>query len=192
MSVGCGDCADLFGILKFVQENQPNLDLAYTGVDINERWKPIHEQITELLPDLTIKCEYQDIFAYINSLQNVDYNIVVLEYVLNEIRKYTPDNIDSFIESFARVVVDKLPSGSLIIINDINHRMVRDYFSKIKTSIEKENTIFCINLRFRTPLSHTYGGFQLPNDSLIFNLGTDIRFDEKSPCSSSIFIIIKQ
>lgn len=139
-----------------------------------------------------MKYEYQDIFTYINSLEKVDYNIVILEYVLNEIRKYTPDIIDSFIDSFARVVVDKLPSGALILINDINHNIVRDYFPKILASIESNNKVLTANLRFRTPTTHTYGGSMLSKDALIFDITVDERFEQKSPCSSCIFIICKQ
>lgn len=192
LSVGCGDCADLFGIMRFIENNQLEVDISYTGVDINEKWKPIHEQIINLFPEITLKYEYQDIFTYINSLEKVDYNIVILEYVLNEIRKYTPDTIDAFIDSFARVVVDKLPSGALILINDINHNIVRDYFPKILTSIQINNEVLTANLRFRTPTTHTYGGSMLTKDELVFDINEDNRFEQKSPCSSCIFIICKQ
>ncbi|MFV0396873.1 MAG: hypothetical protein ACK5JU_02485 [Bacteroidales bacterium] len=192
LSVGCGDCADLFGIMRFVENNQLKVNVSYTGVDFNEKWRPIHEQIIKLYPEITLKYEYQDIFTYISSLEKVDYNIVILEYVLNEIRKYTPDIIDSFIDSFARVVVDRLPSGALILINDFNHKIVRDYFPKILASIKINNEVLPASLRFINPTTHTFGGIILSKDELIFNISVDDRFEQKSPCSSCIYIIYKQ
>ena len=159
--------------------------------DINTKWKSIHEKIEEIFPNIEFNFTYQDVFEYIANQDTIEYNIIILEYVLNEIRKYTPDIIDCFIDSFARVVVDRLPSGSLIIINDINHNMVRDYFPRIQRSIELNNKVLCFNLRFKTP-NHSYGGSILPNDVLVFNIEPDERFIEKGPCSSSLFIIHKQ
>lgn len=191
LSIGCGDCADLFGIYRFITDNQLNVDISYTGVDINTKWEPIHEKIKEIFPTINFNFTYQDVFEYIANQNTIEYNIIILEYVLNEIRKYTPDIIDGFIDSFARIVVDRLPSGALIIINDINHNMVRDYFPRIRTSIELNNNVLCFNLRFKTPL-HPYGGSVLPNDALVFNIEHDARFIEKGPCSSSLYIIHKQ
>lgn len=191
LSIGCGDCADLFGIHRFVTDNQLNVDISYTGVDINTKWEPIHEKIKETFPNISFDFKYQDVFEYLEAQGIIEYNIIILEYVLNEIRKYTSDIIDNFIDLFARVIVDKLPSGSLIIINDINHNMVRDFFPKIRASIELNNQVLCFNLRFETP-SHPYGGSVLPNDILVFQIEQDVRFAEKSPCSSCLYIIHKQ
>lgn len=192
LSIGCGDCADLFGIYHFITNNQLNIDISYTGIDINTKWSPIHDKIKEIFADINFNFIYQNVFEYIANQSTIDYNIIILEYVLNEIRKYTPDKIDEFIDSFARVIVDRLPSGALIIINDINHNMVRDYFPKIRECIEQNNKVLCFNLRFKTPSSHSYGGSVLPNDDLVFNTGHDTRFIEKGPCSSCLYIIHKQ
>ena len=191
LSIGCGDCADLFGIQHFLNVNQREINISYTGVDINEKWKPIHEYIPQLFPDVNFNYKYQDAIDYVASLEDVPFNIVILEYVLNEIIKYTPDNIDDFINELSDKILDRLPSNSLVIFNDINHKMVRDYYPKIKLKIEQKNDIACLSLRFNEPFSHTYGGAKLQNDSLVFN--TSITpFSEKNPCSSSIFIIHKK
>jgi hypothetical protein len=194
LSVGCGDCADLFGIKQFLDDNSRVPTITYTGVDLNTKWQPIHNKVETIFPTINLNFKYQDVFTYLDSLSSdiLPYNVVILEYVLNEIRKYTPEITNSFIDSFVHKIIDKLPPVSLVIINDINHNMVRDYYPKIKS--ESQKNIICteINLRFKTPMSHTYGGMQLPNDALIFSTTKDVRFDEKEPCSSSIYIMYKQ
>jgi hypothetical protein len=194
LSIGCGDCADLFGISQFFQDNSRVPSISYTGIDINNRWKPIHQKVETIFPTINIKFEYQDVFAYIDSfaLEVLPYNIIILEYVLNEIRKYTPEIIESFIDCLSQKIIDKLPPESLVIINDINHNMVRDCYPKIKAKAQNNNVVKEAYLRFCTPTTHTYGGIILPNDELVFTTSTDSRFDEKSPCSSSIYLLFKQ
>lgn len=192
LSIGCGDCADLFGIDEFLRRNARNPSISYTGVDKNGNWRETHEKVKSIFPDVSFDFEYEDIFDFVDSLDEIPYNIVVLEYVLNEIRKYTPDDIDDFIDKLAHNIIDRLPNGSLIIINDINHNMVRDYYPKLRREAIVNNTINHVYLRFRTPLSHTYGGVTLPNDGLVFNTQVNPIFDEKSPCSSCIYLLFKQ
>ena len=194
LSIGCGDCADLFGVNQFLQNNGRMSSISYTGIDINNRWSPIHQQIETIFPTISMNFEYQDAFTYIDSLSLdvLPYNIVVLEYVLNEIRKYTPGIINSFINCLSHRIIDKLPPESLVVINDINHYMVRNYYSRIKTEAQINNVVSEVYLRFNTPTIHTDGGLPLLQDRLMFSTTPDSRFVEKSPCSSSIYILIKQ
>jgi hypothetical protein len=192
LSIGCGDCADLFGINQFLQDNNRNPSVSYTGIDLNTRWRPIHDQIRAIFPTINFHFEYRDAFEYISSLEILPYNIVILEYVLNEVKKYTPEIIDAFIDCLTHGVVDRLPSDSFVVINDINHNMVRNSYLRFKRKAEENNTTQEIYLRFRNPATHPYGGRILQRDALIFNTIQDTRFREKSPCSSGIYILFKQ
>jgi hypothetical protein len=192
LSIGCGDCADLFGINQFFKDNSRSPSISYTGIDMNIKWQPIHDKIKTIFPTINFNYKYQDAFEYVDTLDAVPYNIVILEYVLNEVRKYTPEIVNSFINCLAHKVIDKLPSGSFVVINDINHKMVRDYYPILKKEVEQNNKIQEAYLRFRNPISHTYGGITLPQDRLIFSTIQYSQFAEKFPCSSCIYILFKQ
>lgn len=45
LSLGCGACPDLIALEKFCKESSQEKRISYLGIDVNERWKPIHEQI---------------------------------------------------------------------------------------------------------------------------------------------------
>lgn len=192
LSIGCGDCADIFGINEFLKKNGRDAAIFYTGVDKNQNWKSVHEKIEIIFPEIIFKFIYTDVFDFIDTTENVTFNIIILEYVLNEIRKYSPDDVDTFIDKLAHNIIDRIPPGSLVIINDINHYMVRNYYPALKKEVIKNNSVLEAYLRFKNPTSHVYGGAVQPEDHLVFETHPDSIFDEKFPCSSCIYVLFKQ
>ncbi|OJX88848.1 MAG: hypothetical protein BGP01_05805 [Paludibacter sp. 47-17] len=194
LSIGCGACADLFGIHHFLTTNSRNVQLTYTGVDYNDRWSNIHRVIDRIfISYYQTEFIYQNAFDYIDGLDTVDFNVMILQYILNEvIKNNNQDGINNFIDKLVEGVIEKLPSGSLIIFNDINHKCVRDYYPIIARKVKVNNSILEAYLRFTQPTTHTFGGNTLPSDGLVFATHADTRFRVKSPCSSCIYIIYKQ
>jgi hypothetical protein len=191
LSIGCGDCADLFGIKQFFIYAKREPAISYTGIDINTRWRPIHEQIVAQSQNINFAFKYQDAFEYLNTLDEVPFNMVIMEYVLNEVRKYSPDIINAFINSLVHRAIDRLPANSLLVINDINHVMVRQYYPIIKNKAIINNNIKEGALRFLNPTSHDYGGAIMKKDNLVFSISNN-SFQEKAPCSSSIYLLFKE
>lgn len=193
LSIGCGGSSDIFGINHFLTTNQRAVSISYTGIEKNERWINAHQQIKNIFDAYDFDFVYQDAFDFLETIDSIEYNVVVLQYVLNEIIKHnTPDDTVAFIDKLVEKIVDKLPASSLIIFNDINHKFVRDYYPVIKQKVAVRNNIADGCFRFRNPVTHTYGGVTLQNDSLVFQKHNDARFRIKEPCSSSIYIIYKQ
>lgn len=196
LNLGCGSCADLFGIDKFLTVQGRQIPVYYTGIDSNERWIPTQELILRIFPQYHINFVSSDIFDYLDGIEdnnNLDYNIVILQYILNEFNLHCRERIAEFITKFVSKIIDQLPERSTIIINDINHFDVRSIAARIFNEASKRNVVSQIGLRFRNPSSHTYGGNMHTNDGLIFQVPTEIEalYNIKRPCSSAQLFIYK-
>lgn len=190
LSIGCGNCADLFGLYHFLTIRERLTDFTYLGVDYNAKWGSTHNHIIRMFPDNDIRFIYTNAFDYIDTLSDFRFNTVVLEYVINEIRKYTPEKVDEFVCNFVQKVINRLPDNSIVIINDFNHKLTRDIFWEIFKLSQQTNLVTAFSYRFSEPSTHTYGGQMHPYSGLAFTplrLGHDV----KTPCSSAQLIIFK-
>lgn len=196
LNLGCGSCADLFGINKYLQNGGINIPVTYTGVDSNMRWTATHNTIINLFPNYNINFVQSDIFDFLNGIednQELEYNIVILQYILNEFLTHCPERIDEFIQLFVSKIINNLPDKSIVVINDINLNNVRSISARIFQSSLVHNLTAQFMYRFRNPLSHTYGGDMHGNDNILFNVPVNIsnNYDVKSPCSSAQSLIFK-
>jgi hypothetical protein len=195
LSLGCGSCADLFGIDNFLTEQKRAVPLQYKGVDSNPLWKTTQDKIVEIFPSYSISFENSDIFNYLDSIANdfVPPNILILQYILNElIKNNDATKMNKFVEDLVAKIIAKMPDNSVIIINDINHYSVRNWFGKLHSEIIKYKYASFLAYRFTNPIevpvisgitSHT-------NDTLLFTVPTDIPTnDVRKPCSSAQAII---
>ncbi|MDL2257100.1 hypothetical protein LJC06_02710 [Bacteroidales bacterium OttesenSCG-928-I14] len=198
LSLGCGSCADLFGINNFLaKNNRLNVPIKYVGVDSNEKWTDTQSKITEIFPLYSFSFINSDVFDYLDNISKNDFdapNILILQYLLNELVKHAKAKLPKFVDDLVGVIVDKMPDNSLVLINDINHNtMARDWFSIISSKIRKTNLSVCFEYRFNEPTSHTYGGRKHENDQLLFTVPPVIlqEYDVKQPCSSAQAVIYK-
>lgn len=196
LNLGCGSCADLFGIDSFLRANQRNIPLTYYGVDINDRWDLTQQRIIQIFPHYMINFELNDVFDYLNNSPNdedLNFNIIVLQYILDEIEKYDNERLEDFIELFVQKIIDNLPIKASVIINDINIKSVRITANKIYNRALESNIVERFQYRFTYPISHTYGGQKHENDGILFNVPPLIYagYDIKHPCSSYQMLIYK-
>lgn len=196
LNLGCGSCADLFGINNFLAQRNRQLPVSYTGVDINQKWVSTQTKIKELFSEQNINFILSDVFDYLDSIpvgQVLNFNIVNLQYILNELHKNCNERIDEFITKFVIKVINQLPSNTTVIINDINLHHVRNIAARIFNEAVVKNLVSQGSYRFRNPTSHTYGGSQHPNDNLLFEVSQNIltNYDVKNPCSSAQIVIYK-
>lgn len=196
LNLGCGSCADLFGIDRYLMLKATPRPISYVGVDNNARWQNTQNKIREIFPQYNIEYIYSDVFDFIETIKDkekLDYNFVILQYILNEFNLHCSGRINEFIEKFTTNVIDKLPDKSIIITNDINHYDIRSISANIYKHSMINNITSQFLYRFPNQPTHSYGGENHKYDNLIFDIPQKIksRFDIKMPCSSAQSIIFK-
>lgn len=196
LNLGCGSCADLFGINSFLTQRNRQIPVSYTGIDMNVRWGTTQNQIIQIFPYYNIRFILSDVFDYLNGINDDDeitFNILTLQYIINELNKHCHDRIDEFVTLLVSKLIDKMPGHSTIIINDINIDYVRNISAKIFAEALKNNIVSNIGYRFRNPTTHTYGGYMHQFDNILYAVPQYIvdSYDVKHPCSSAQLVIFK-
>ena len=112
LSIGCGPCTDLVGIKNAI--GAEDIDLKYVGVDLNERWRNIHEFIRDNSNEMEIDFIYDDIFNVLDKDKNIEFNVLVLQYVLSDMFKYNDDKSMRKVSAETNTVMkDNLPFAIL-------------------------------------------------------------------------------
>jgi len=162
---------------------------------MNPRWSITQNQIIQIFPNYNIRFILSDVFDFLNNINDDDvmFNIVTLQYIINELNKHCHDRIDEFVSLFVNKIIDKMPSRSTIIINDININYVRSISSRIFIEASKNNIVSNVGFRFILPMSHVHGGRMHTFDNLLFTVPQVIadNYDIKRPCSSAQLVIYK-
>lgn len=139
LSIGCGACPDLIAFERYCQENEFQKTVKYYGIDVNEKWKTIHNVIRNYKTSYLIKAqfEYSDAVKENCIIQNV--NIIVLQYVISHFYNNGQIiQIDSFFQKFVEEFVKNKQKNApmIILINDVNSTYRgRDYFSDLEKKI---------------------------------------------------------
>jgi hypothetical protein len=199
-SIGCGPCSDLFGIAKHLIANRKNAPIKYIGVDLNENWCDIHELIKKRTVksklDINIRFFNDDITQALKKAKNkkdtFPVNIVTLHYVLSDMVANNL-NITEFLEKLYKHIVKRLPSGSFIIINDINHYNTRDYFDIFLKLLQSKGEYKFKRYHYRNNNRTTYKyGEQHPLNSLAVSIPDYLyNYNVWEFCSSSQMLIEK-
>jgi hypothetical protein len=194
LSLGCGSCADLFGINNFLTEQKRVIPIIYRGIDCNPKWKSTQDEIKEIFPDYKISFTQSDVFDYLDSITDdfVLPNILILQYLLNELIKNNDvEKMNEFVKDLVAKIISKMPDNSIIIINDINHYTARGWFDKLHAEINKSKNASFIDYRFTEPTANPVKITQHTNDVLLFSVPINIsaNYDVKNPCSSAQAII---
>ena len=202
ISIGCGPCTDLVGVLNFIKTSELDIPIEYTGIDLNDIWSNVHNLISSNNNDMiNSRFIYDDIFNLVHNdlLKNdIRPNILIFQYVLSDMRKYNTDKeIKSFIDKLIKSIVINLEDNSYIILNDINHCDTRQYFEYMLEKIKSNNIeIQWHRHHFRNnarPYHYDYGEEYESND-LTSVIPNDI-LDTYNPwtfCSSAQLIIRKK
>lgn len=198
LSIGCGPCTDLFGILESIQNDKQNKFLEYTGIDLNNKWEHIHNYISlNNNEKMNAKFIYDDIFNIINSdkfKEEINPNIIIFQYVLSDIIKYNePIEIKNFIDKLINESIPKLEDNSFIIFNDINHIDTRKYFDYMLQNIKTRGQYAKHHFRHNINNYYRYGREYNRND-VLFDIPNHIsdRYNPWTFCSSSQLIIRKK
>lgn len=126
LSIGCGPCTDLLALSNINRfSSKP---VKFNGIDLNRNWEIIHGFLKDVFKErYQLDFYYQDIFTFLDKInpdgKGLNSNIVTFQYVFSDMAKYkAKQEINLFLEKFYERVIKHLPSGSLVILNDINHQ----------------------------------------------------------------------
>ncbi len=129
LSIGCGGCPDLMAFDSYIS-NCSTLELktiSYLGIEKNELWKPIHDQISRYRNEriLNTKYKYIDIFDCLAESITTSTNVLILQYLISHFYSIgQARKIDELFESLATNIAAKKIKNKpfVIIINDVNSK----------------------------------------------------------------------
>ena len=142
LSIGCGGCPDLMAFEKYCHEKDYDKTVSYTGIDKNEKWKSVHEQIehysTKTLKET--KFFYKDAVTENYNMPNV--NVIVLQYVISHFYNTGQiEQISGFFDKLVDNIIKHKEQGSplVILINDVNsNNRGRDYFQLLVSKLNEQ------------------------------------------------------
>lgn len=163
ISIGCGASPDLMAIENHFG-SWVDKKISYLGFDINELWKPIHEQIIEYCKQYSkINAEYwyENAINYIKDNKIEKANILILQYVISHFYKANKiGTINSFFENIIKNIVIQKEDGVpfIIIINDANScHTGRDTYGILISQLRENN--------LNPKISGFYFDYKIVNDN---------------------------
>ena len=92
LSLGCGGCADLMAYDYLYQNKYIQAPISYYGIDINNLWAPIHDDIEQYCLSHSIRFDkdYIDVFARVKETDLADINIIVMSYLISSLYNRKP------------------------------------------------------------------------------------------------------
>jgi len=192
-SIGCGPASEFYGIIDFIENNpKNNITFTYTGLDVDDFWKPIWDYTEKNFPNAHFVKE--DFFQYYTNHDKPE--IIIINYMLSDMAKYNQPEIQTFLDNLLSFI-ESLPYG-MIIFNDITFES--DGFDTAYGCLHYIDK----NLRGKPlyeimagsykklPLKQKYFGKRIPDSSIKMPI-TKIPFDIEpfSVCGSLQYIIIK-
>lgn len=199
LSIGCGACPDLMALERYCTECDEGKTISYYGVDINKRWKAIHE-IIENYPSKIIK---KTAFDYFDAVKEFDdrrirnANVLVLQYVISHF--YNTNQI-SEIEDFFSCIVNNIIAHKqrnnpfVVLINDVNsNNRGRDYFMVLIDKLKEADLhghVSRFYFDYRISNERQKYGNKHPNNNILYKIPAKLRFYEPwEKCSSAQLLI---
>ena len=119
LSLGCGGAADLMAFDEVCSEKINK----YYGIDINEYWDTIHEQI-KCVSGYKVKFSTNvDVLSYLRTNNIMNYNVIIIEYLVSFFYKEIGEmGISQFFDDIIESIVSnkRYDTPMLIIINDVD------------------------------------------------------------------------
>lgn len=196
VSLGCGPCTDLMGVMGYLNMQDIDCRINYLGFDLNEKWKPINDYLSNNYKNGSFDICYQDIFEHFKNGGTIPcINILFLQYFLSDMKKYNDDDsMEEFIDKLIDNCICKMSPGSLIIINDINYCDTRKYFEMLLQHMDdREISYEYARMHFNNSgrSNHYNYGEEYSDNDLIFNIPQNIvyGFNPWTFCSSAQLIV---
>lgn len=198
ISIGCGPCTDLFGVKQYMRNNNVDINLKYTGIELEDKWQYVHKLISSKTGNNDIKFIYTDITKdddLPNELNTCD--ILFFQYVISDMtRNNTEQDMKTFLQHIVERIIWRMKAGSYIIINDINHDKARVYFDKMVDIMGKvgiKSSAWRYHFESNKPTHYHYGN-EYEDNSLICYVDDDIKryYGSWMNCGSAQIIIRRE
>lgn len=135
LSIGCGACPDLMALERYCHEISYDKKISYLGIDVNKRWKRIHDQIDAYRTSTIRQTKFKYWDAVTKDFSVSDANVVVLQYVISHFYNTGQiGKIQVFFEKLVDTIISRKQVGvpMVILINDVNSvNRGRDFFADL-------------------------------------------------------------
>lgn len=199
VSIGCGACPDLMALEKYCSQCEDSKTISYYGIDVNTRWKPIHQIIDDYSGEIIKKTT----FDYFDAVSEFDdriikhANVLVLQYVISHF--YNTNQISEIEDFFtcivSNIIAHKQKNNPLVVlINDVNsNNRGRDYFMVLIDKLKAENLHGHVS-RFYFDYRITHEGQRYgtkhPDNKILYKIPDKFRLYEPwEQCSSAQLLI---
>jgi hypothetical protein len=202
MSIGCGPCTDLAGILNYIKREGQAKPVNYVGFEINDIWTDVHNHLKkltlEIYDNVNLRFIRGDAIKLVEKLDlsKISWrpNILILQYVLSDMVN-NKENIHLFLDNIVTRLVPFMPVDSYILVNDINHYRARNYFDKLASSVSQsyKTLEYRAHFRNRNRKAYEYGQMQNSNE-VTSQIPDDIlaKYNPWAFCSSAQIVIKKK
>lgn len=198
LSIGCGACPDLIALERYCHENSAYKTISYLGIDVNELWKSIHEQIDSYKTSTIKKTRFKYKDAVTEDFTISDTNIVILQYVISHF--YNTGQIGQ-VQVFFRKLIDSIICHKqdglpmVILINDVNSiNRGRDYFKDLVSALKEADfhgSYKCFYFDYKIVHDAQRYGERHESNQTIFELPQEFNdiYQPWSDCSSAQILI---
>lgn len=201
LSIGCGGCPDLMAFEEYVKETDSNKRIQYLGIDKNDLWMPIHEEIKtyaeESALDMRAKFLYEDAIDYVNSRTLKKANVIVIQYLISHL--YNTNQInkikDFYVKLISNIIVHKKSNEPLVIlINDVNScNRGRDHFEDLCKELSKaglHGTYSMFYFDYNIKSDYQRYGMRHGSTDILFEIPREFSYYEPwRQCSSAQMLI---
>lgn len=197
LSFGCGACPDLMAFEKYSEyDNKP---IRYTGIDTNNLWYNIHNEISEYCFGTNIESHYiyEDALDIVSGRSFQNKNIIILQYFISHL--YNTGQINKIYDFFDDLINNVISNNTnnepvVIMLNDVNSIYCgRDYFIDLYDKLY-EKGFNCTYKKFYFNYEglneyQQYGEMYL-NNRILFNVPNDFdKFQVWKHCGSAQLLI---
>lgn len=199
MSIGCGGCPDLMAFEEYINDTGEEKTISYFGVDKNELWRPIHDEIDKYRNSIIKKTQfkYEDAIPYFNEHSIAATNVLMLQYIISHF--YNTDQIeiiDDFYDNLIKSIIKHKDAGTpfVIIINDVNsNNRGRDFFIDLCKKLagsDLKGTYSQYYFNYRIQNEHQRYGTMHTHNGLLFDIPDKLsKYQPWRECSSAQMLI---
>lgn len=198
LSIGCGGCPDLMAFESYLKENGQRKKISYLGIDKNELWSPIHNEIKNYRSNLirTSFC-YDDALELLSRKRVNSANVLVLQYVISHF--YNTGQIckiELFYERLIENIILRKEKGKpfVILINDVNsNNRGRDLFESLCKKLADagmHGSYAKYYFNYRIQNDYQRYGEEHTSNSLLYDMPSNLsKYEPWKYCSSAQMII---
>jgi len=178
LSLGAGFGPDLYGIMRYKNDNNLNINIFFTGIDKEPLWEDIRINNKHF--------ETKDILTDDFTLNNYDF--IFINKLFTTLRSIGKDNI--FFNILTEQINNSMSENSYLIFNDINSiNKGRDDLYKRMNPLFKNLGIYYF------PVNGAYSGWnfkKIRNTSNIFTIPENLKISPKDTVNQSVFFVFKK